>query len=95
MVTIRVRQDGSVCIPAAERARFGIVPGGLLEYHMNAHNQVVLTPKTYYCSVCRGEFKVLDRVTGLCPACQHEFARLIRQGMEVSAALKEMRKTRR
>ena len=95
MNIIRVRQDGSLCIPAALRNRYGIQPGSLMSVAMDKYHRVILKPEKYICSGCHGEIKRVDRVTGLCTECQVEMTRLIREGMNMPTAIAEMRKKRR
>ena len=94
MASVRVRQDGSICIPADIRYRHGIRGGVVVQVKVNQLGQFVLTPEKFKCSCCGMTLRVVDKITGMCDACTGQVTNYVREGMSFNQAVARVRKSR-
>lgn len=94
-LTVRIRQDGSIGIPINQRHRLGIQPGGLVEISMDRAGRIYLKPTPAKCSCCLEDRMAVSQIDGMCDACNQLVALYVRDGMSMTEAIREARKTGR
>lgn len=94
MMFVKVRQDGSVNIPAALRRKYSITPGTWFEVTGNGKGKLTFSTRRVTCSLCGAHVKSVDSVTGTCIFCKDALTTLVRQGMSLSYALRHLQKQR-
>lgn len=91
---VKVRQDGSVNIPANLRNRCGILPKENFEISVNGKGVITLRPKRVHCTLCEAEVTAVDGISGMCIYCQRILNDMVRHGMDLSLAIKQLRRDR-
>lgn len=94
MAYVRVRQDGTITIPAQIRRQGQFVPGAWVLVQPAAGGKLELTPKALNCSLCGRKVPTLDPQTNICPKCVNLIVKLVRSGASWSGAIKAVRDTR-
>lgn len=92
---VRVRQDGSVCIPAALRRKYGIEPGSWFKVAGDGRGKLTFSTERCACSLCGAAVKSVDSVTGTCPYCKSALTHLVREGMDLGVALRHLQQRRK
>lgn len=90
MAFVRVRADGAITLPIELRRKHAIDPGTWYEVSVNSKGKIVLSAQRCVCSLCGANVRGVDSVTGTCSYCKSALTNLVREGMDLSSALKHM-----
>lgn len=90
MPCVRVRQNGTVTIPAVLRRKFAVAPGTEYDISVNGKGKIILSPRRCICSLCGAQVINVDVVTGTCSYCKTMLTHLIQQGLDLSTALQQL-----
>lgn len=92
--TVRLRKDGSILVPKALRALYGIKGGQTFNVEVN-DSAITYHPSRIVCPVCGELFSSQNNLLTdqICPSCDAEAAALIcsKKATTVSKAIKTLR----
>lgn len=95
MPFVKVRQDGAITIPVELRRKHSIAPGSWYEVSVNSKGRIVMSSQRCVCSLCGANVVNVDAVTGTCSYCKTMLTTLVREGIDLSSALKHMQRRRK
>jgi len=95
MPFVKVRQDGAITIPVEVRNKHSMLPGTWYEVTVNGKGRITLIPQRCQCSLCGANVTAVDGVTGTCAYCKVVLTDMVRKGIDLGAALKQMQKVRK
>ena len=88
MAFVRIRQDGTLTIPAHIRHQGEFVPGAWVSLQTTAGGGLSLVPQVLNCSLCGHRVPTLDRDTNICPTCVSKITKSVRAGATWVDAIK-------